>query len=198
MERSSSILRPPRSERAARPPSRRFAGIMALFPAFAILNAYRQMRLREACSANRCNSTLHEARDPGMATQRLEQAAPFETSEARTVARLLAGADVRIGGDRPWDITVHEPLTFRRLLSQGSLGLGESYLDGWWDCEALDAMFYRVLSAGLPRGLRNWPLVLGSSRRGYSIFSAGRGRLSLASAITTSATASTRRCSTGA
>jgi len=97
-----------------------------------------------------------------MATQQLEQAAPFETSEARTVARLLAGADVRIGGDRPWDITVHEPLTFRRLLSQGSLGLGESYLDGWWDCEALDAMFYRVLSAGLPRGLRNWPLVLGS------------------------------------
>jgi len=97
-----------------------------------------------------------------MATQRLEQAAPFETSVARTVARLLAGADVRIGGDRPWDITVHEPLTFRRLLSQGSLGLGESYLDGWWDCEALDAMFCRVLSAGLPRGLRNWPLVLGS------------------------------------
>jgi len=97
-----------------------------------------------------------------MATQQLEQAAPFETSVARTVARLLAGADVRIGGDRPWDITVHEPLTFRRLLSQGSLGLGESYLDGWWDCEALDAMFCRVLSAGLPRGLRNWPLVLGS------------------------------------
>ncbi len=108
-----------------------------------------------------------------MATQQLEQAASLETAEARTAARLFSGADVRIGGDRPWDITVHEPRAFRRWLSQGSLGLGESYLDGWWDCDALDAMFHRILSAGLPRGLRNWPLVLGAIKA--RVFNLQRG-----------------------
>ncbi len=55
-------------------------------------------------------------------------------------------AGVRFNGDQPWDITVHDPVAYRRILSQGSLGLGETYMDGLWDCQALDQMFDRLLS----------------------------------------------------
>ena len=59
---------------------------------------------------------------------------------------LIAGTGIRIGGDRPWDIQVHRDRLYRRAL-RGSLGIGESYLDGDWDCAALDELFRRVLSS---------------------------------------------------
>lgn len=74
----------------------------------------------------------------------------------RRIGRLLAQADVEIDGSRPWDIHVHEPALFARLLRQGSLGLGESYVDGWWDCERLDELFCRVLQADLVTKVSTW------------------------------------------
>ncbi len=47
-------------------------------------------------------------------------------------------AGIDIGGSRPWDIQVHNPQFYDRVLSSGSLGLGESYMDGWWDAERVD------------------------------------------------------------
>ncbi len=41
-------------------------------------------------------------------------------------------------------------------MAQGSLGLGESYMDGWWDCEQLDQFFFRVLRARLDREVGSW------------------------------------------
>jgi cyclopropane-fatty-acyl-phospholipid synthase len=65
------------------------------------------------------------------------------------VQEILDLADVRLDGDRPWDIRVHDPGFSKRVLAQGSLGLGESYMDGWWDCERLDVLADRLLGAGL-------------------------------------------------
>ena len=62
---------------------------------------------------------------------------------------LLAAADIRIGGDRPWDPQVHRQRLYSRVLAQGSLGLGEAYMDGDWDCQRLDEFFYRILHHGL-------------------------------------------------
>lgn len=77
---------------------------------------------------------------------------------ARSAAqRLLASADVRLDGDRPWDIQVHNDGLFARVLAQGSLGLGESYMDGWWDCQRLDEFFYRILRAQLDKKVRSCP-----------------------------------------
>jgi len=70
------------------------------------------------------------------------------------VEKLLALADVRIGGDRPFDIQVHDGRFFSRIMAQGELGLGESYMDRWWDCDALDEMINRVLRARLEREVR--------------------------------------------
>ena len=56
----------------------------------------------------------------------------------RRVRALLDDAGVRIGGDRDWDLQVHDEQFYPRVLGQGSLGLGESYMDGWWDAASLD------------------------------------------------------------
>jgi cyclopropane-fatty-acyl-phospholipid synthase len=71
------------------------------------------------------------------------------SASRETVQALLDHADVRINGDRPWDVRVHDARTFDRLLSQRSLGAGEAYMDGWWDCDALDVLFDRVIRANL-------------------------------------------------
>lgn len=61
------------------------------------------------------------------------------------VERLLSFADVKTDGDRPWDLQVHNEDLYARILAKGSLGLGESYMDGWWDCNRLDEFFDRIL-----------------------------------------------------
>jgi cyclopropane-fatty-acyl-phospholipid synthase len=61
------------------------------------------------------------------------------------VDALLAQAGVHPGGGAPVDPVIHDRRFHRRVLAQGSLGLGESYMDGWWDVESLDGMLCRLL-----------------------------------------------------
>jgi cyclopropane-fatty-acyl-phospholipid synthase len=61
------------------------------------------------------------------------------------VQDILWTAGIAINGHQPWDIQVHTEAFYRRVLHDGSLGLGESYMDGWWDCENLDEFFYRLI-----------------------------------------------------
>ena len=65
------------------------------------------------------------------------------------LAQLLASADIHLNGNRAWDIHIKHPQLLKRLLSQGGLGLGESYMDGWWDCQAIDLMLERAIRARL-------------------------------------------------
>ncbi|WP_428263698.1 cyclopropane fatty acyl phospholipid synthase [Haliangium sp.] len=60
--------------------------------------------------------------------------------------RLLAAADITIDGGRPWDIQVHDQRVLLRVLLDRSVGLGDSYIDGWWDCDDLDEFIYRLLT----------------------------------------------------
>ena len=90
---------------------------------------------------------------------------PARLGAARaSIRQLLAEADIEINGDRPWDLVVHEPQLFDRVLARGSLGLGESYMDGWWDVDALDAFFDRILRARLNEKLGRAGLLLHSLR----------------------------------
>ncbi len=70
------------------------------------------------------------------------------------VTKLLSEVGIRINGSRPFDIQVHRPDFYQRVLTGGSMALGESYMDGWWDCEALDQFFDRILRARLDRTMR--------------------------------------------
>lgn len=73
---------------------------------------------------------------------------------------ILSLADIVINGNRPWDLQVHNEKFYSRVLTHGSLGLGESYMDGWWDCPALDEFVYRILRARLADKVKkNWRLL---------------------------------------
>jgi cyclopropane-fatty-acyl-phospholipid synthase len=65
------------------------------------------------------------------------------------VEELLSLADVKINGTRPWDIQVRDERFYKRAITEVELGLGESYMDGWWDVEKLDEMIYKILHADL-------------------------------------------------
>jgi cyclopropane-fatty-acyl-phospholipid synthase len=67
------------------------------------------------------------------------------------VEKLFDSAAVSVNGYRPWDIKIHDRRIYRKTLLQGSLGFGESYVDGWWDCDELDELFFRILSTGLDK-----------------------------------------------
>lgn len=64
----------------------------------------------------------------------------------RLVRSLAAQIGVAIDGPRPFDMQVRDPRFYRRVLIDGSLGLGESYMEGWWDCEDLTELHRRILS----------------------------------------------------
>lgn len=66
---------------------------------------------------------------------------------AGPVGRIFQSAGVTVNGTEPADILIHHPLTIRRILTYGTLGLGESYMEGWWDVRELDELVYRLLDA---------------------------------------------------
>jgi cyclopropane-fatty-acyl-phospholipid synthase len=76
------------------------------------------------------------------------------SSAKQKVQDLLASADIGTDGKRPWDILVRDERFYDRFLAQGTLGLGEAYMDGWWDCPRLDEAFTRAMSADLESHVR--------------------------------------------
>ena len=74
----------------------------------------------------------------------------FDSNEApNSLKNLFKTAGIVINGNNPWDIQVHDPRTYDLILSKWSLGLGESYVDGYWDCGQLDDMLTRMLKTDL-------------------------------------------------
>ncbi|MEM9242905.1 MAG: cyclopropane fatty acyl phospholipid synthase [Pseudomonadota bacterium] len=65
----------------------------------------------------------------------------------KIIETILTRADIRINGDRPGDIQVHNERLYGKVLRQQSIGLGDAYMDKWWDCEDLDQFFYKLLSS---------------------------------------------------
>ncbi len=64
----------------------------------------------------------------------------------RIVETLLKKAGIQLNGAAPWDPQIHDPRTYWRFLLYGTMGAGESYMDGWWDAPALDEFFARILT----------------------------------------------------
>ena len=77
------------------------------------------------------------------------------------VRELFGGAGIGFEGKQPGDIVVKNPAFYERLLADASLGLGESYMDEWWDANRLDVFFEKVLRAGLKKKIKgSWRLKL--------------------------------------
>jgi cyclopropane-fatty-acyl-phospholipid synthase len=70
--------------------------------------------------------------------------------------KVLDPAGIIINGTNSWDIQVHDERLYGRVLRRGSLGLGEAYMDGWWDAPALDQFFDKLLGSGVDDSGKSW------------------------------------------
>src|SRR5512133_1178198 len=74
---------------------------------------------------------------------------------------ILALAGISINGNNPWDIRVTNDDFYRRGITEGELGVGESYMDSWWDVEQLDEFIFRILDAQLDQKIKlKWSILL--------------------------------------
>jgi cyclopropane-fatty-acyl-phospholipid synthase len=78
----------------------------------------------------------------------------------KIIRDLLSMAGIEVNGPNPWDIQVHEPRFYDKVLQSPHMGLGEGYMDGWWDCEAIDEFVTRALKARLNHIITgNWKVL---------------------------------------
>jgi len=80
---------------------------------------------------------------------KLLKVSAMNDSYKKITEEIFEFAGVKINGSNPWDIQIHNDEFYRRAITEGELGLGESYMDGWWDAEKVDEFIYRILSAHL-------------------------------------------------
>jgi cyclopropane-fatty-acyl-phospholipid synthase len=76
------------------------------------------------------------------------------------LTKLLTLADIKIGGSRHWDIIVHDDRFYSRVLRYRELGLGESYIDGWWECKSIDRLIAKILSFNIRDNVRISPSLI--------------------------------------
>jgi cyclopropane-fatty-acyl-phospholipid synthase len=94
-----------------------------------------------------------------------EQAAPRHSTSRRLLEEALQTAGIRIDGADPWDIHVNDAHFYDRVLADGSLGLGETYVEGWWDCEQIDEAIRKIMDARLERHFaRRWHISLSAMK----------------------------------
>jgi len=99
----------------------------------------------------------HAAQKPALAS----------TSPPPALGNLAEQAGIRFNGSKPWDIQIHDGAVYSRILAEGSLGFGESYMQGLWNCDALDEMSNRLLRINVDEQLGGWAklLLLGEALR---------------------------------
>jgi cyclopropane-fatty-acyl-phospholipid synthase len=73
----------------------------------------------------------------------------------RIAQKFLEQAGIELNGTRPWDIQVHNPCFYKRAILQRTLGLGESYMEGWWSCQAVDQFIDRLVRAQVHHKIKN-------------------------------------------
>ncbi len=70
-------------------------------------------------------------------------------SARQIIYDLFSGAGITVNGDQPYDIQVHNEKFYPLLMGNAQLGLGESYMDSWWECNYLDEFINKILRANL-------------------------------------------------
>lgn len=79
----------------------------------------------------------------------------------RYFTNFLGKAGVQINGDQPADIRVNDERLFKKMFLEPTLGAGEGYMKGWWDCERLDEFFNKLCRSNLDSKLyRKWLLAV--------------------------------------
>ncbi|PKN52715.1 MAG: cyclopropane-fatty-acyl-phospholipid synthase [Deltaproteobacteria bacterium HGW-Deltaproteobacteria-13] len=70
------------------------------------------------------------------------------------IEEILEPAGIHVNGSNPWDIQVTDDRIFSQVLKSKNLGLGEAYMEGWWNCRQLDELIYRILKFRLDEKIK--------------------------------------------
>ncbi|TVQ37518.1 MAG: cyclopropane fatty acyl phospholipid synthase [Spirochaetaceae bacterium] len=74
---------------------------------------------------------------------------------------LLQLAGITVDGPHPWDMQVHDQRLYARVMGGGSLALGESYMDGWWDTPSIDQFIQKLFEAQIEKRVKgDWQTLL--------------------------------------
>ncbi|MDE2598447.1 MAG: cyclopropane fatty acyl phospholipid synthase [Rhodocyclaceae bacterium] len=81
---------------------------------------------------------------------------PDRNEPPRVLQELVSAAGICINGSSPWDFTVHDDSVYKQILTRGSLGFGETYMEGLWDSPRLDELFHRLLRIDADELIKGW------------------------------------------
>jgi cyclopropane-fatty-acyl-phospholipid synthase len=71
------------------------------------------------------------------------------------LSNFLKGAGVTLNGTNSFDVRVLNDQLYSKLCLEPSLGAGEAYTAGWWDCDQLDELFFRIFRNDLGQKFNN-------------------------------------------
>lgn len=77
-----------------------------------------------------------------------------------SLLKLLSEIDSKINGSRPWDVLINPfklPALQHRVEKEGVYGLSDSYVEGVWNCRALDELFYRIVDRNVGTAFSDHP-----------------------------------------
>ena len=111
-------------------------------------NRAAQIPLSPAVTAGQ-ETTFPASPPAGEAKRNLRRKQRSPSRANSRVTSLLAFAGVAVDGPAATDIQIHNSHLYSRVLAHGSLGLGEAYMDGWWDADDLDGFLFKLIDARL-------------------------------------------------
>ncbi|GAA4779131.1 cyclopropane fatty acyl phospholipid synthase [Olivibacter ginsenosidimutans] len=76
-----------------------------------------------------------------------------------TLTELLEHYDIKINGSRPYDPQIEDNRFYKEVLSRGSLGLGESYMQGWWNANDVEELLYRLIQGDIAHQFKTKPVI---------------------------------------
>ena len=79
--------------------------------------------------------------------------APADAKTPKVYREIIARAGVEINGPNPWDIQVLDDRAYQYVFARGTLGFGEAYVEGYWECRDLAGLMTRFVNAHLADGL---------------------------------------------
>lgn len=82
--------------------------------------------------------------------------------------RLFSQADIRFNGDRPWDPQIINPQVLKRALRNGTIGIGDGYMAGEWECQQLDVLVEKVASLRFDKALKG--NLINKLNQGWEVF----------------------------
>lgn len=92
------------------------------------------------------------------------------------IRTILEEGGIRINGSRSYDIQVINEKFYPRIFAHHSMGLGESYMDGWWDAPHLDQFFFRVFSQNVDQKINpTWEMAWNHLKATWWNLQEGRG-----------------------